>query len=187
MNLNETVKKLAAYFFQGVLYIVPIVVAVLVLYKIFVFVDGLLPFQIPGLGLVVILVFITTFGFIGKSIIAAPIVTFVDNSLNKTPLIKGVYSATKDLLSAFVGKEKKFTQPVLVKVNNISNLEKLGFITSNDLNKVGIPSNKVAVYFPHSYAFSGELFIVPSECITPIDKNSADVMKFILSGGVVNM
>ena len=187
MNLNSTVKKLVSYFFQGILYTVPIVVTIFILYKIFIFVDGLLPFDIPGLGIIVIVVFITTLGFVGKSIIAQPIVRVISNSFNKAPLIKGVYSAIKDLLSAFVGKERKFTQPVLVKVNNISNLEKIGFLTREDLAEVGIPSKKVAVYFPHSYAFSGELYIVPVEYITPIDKNSADVMKFILSGGVVNM
>jgi uncharacterized membrane protein len=35
------------------------------------------------------------------------------------PLVKVLYSALRDLFSAFVGKEKKFNQPVLVKVNLI--------------------------------------------------------------------
>ena len=44
--------------------------------------------------------------------------------------------------------------------------------------------DKVAVYFPHSYNFSGELFIVPKANIKPVDINSSDVMKFIVSAGL---
>ncbi|MFO8000575.1 MAG: hypothetical protein R6U46_04975, partial [Marinilabilia sp.] len=44
--------------------------------------------------------------------------------------------------------------------------------------------DKVAVYFPHSYNFSGELFIVPGERVRAIDLNPAVVMKFIVSGGI---
>ena len=94
-----------------------------------------------------------------------------------------IYSAIRDLLSAFVGKEKKFNNPVLVKVNHLSNLEKLGFLTQKDLSTLGIEDGKVAVYFPHSYNFSGELFIVPVEHVRSIDISSAEYMKFIVSGG----
>jgi uncharacterized membrane protein len=187
MNLNITFKRLITYFFQGIIYMVPVVATAFILVKVFFMVDGLLPFEIPGIGIIVIVVTLTFLGYIGNLIIAQPIVNFISYTLSKTPVINGIYSAIKDILSAFVGKEKKFNQPVLVRVNNISNLEKIGFITREDLSEVGLPTNKIAVYFPHSYAFSGELYIVPAEFITPIDKNSADVMKFIVSGGVVNM
>ncbi|NJK97636.1 MAG: DUF502 domain-containing protein [Bacteroidales bacterium] len=89
-------------------------------------------------------------------------------------------------MEAFVGKEKKFNQPVLVKVNTISELEKLGFITESDLSDLGI-KDKVAVYFPHSYNFSGELFIVPVNQITQLDVPAGNLMKFIVSGGVTKM
>jgi uncharacterized membrane protein len=94
-----------------------------------------------------------------------------------------VYTAFNDLFKAFVGKEKKFSQPVLVKVNLHSDLEKLGFITEDNLEMLG-ESSKVAVYFPHSYNFSGELFIVPKENIKPINLNSSEVMKFVVSAGL---
>jgi uncharacterized membrane protein len=87
-------------------------------------------------------------------------------------------------MSAFVGKDKKFTEPVLVKVNKDSELEKLGFITQHDLSRLGIEKGKVAVYLPHSYNFSGNLFIVPARNITPIDASPTEVMKFIVTAGV---
>ena len=71
----------------------------------------------------------------------------------------------------------------MVKVNLNSDLEKLGFITEENLELLHL-KDKVAVYFPHSYNFSGELFIVPKANITPVDINSSDVMKFVVSAGL---
>ena len=87
------------------------------------------------------------------------------------------------MFSAFVGKEKKFNKPVLVLVNPISNLEKLGFVTEEDLTKID-ELDKLAVYFPHSYNFSGELFIVPKVQVKALNIAPSDVMKFIVSAGV---
>ena len=65
----------------------------------------------------------------------------------------------RDLLSALFAKERKFSHPVVVQMSGVSDLEKLGFITQEDLVELGM-REKVAVYFPHSYNFSGELYIV---------------------------
>ena len=74
----------------------------------------------------------------------------------------------------------------MVKVNLNSDLEKLGFITEEKLNFLD-ETDKVAVYFPHSYNFSGELFIVPKANIKPIKANSSEVMKFIVSAGLTGV
>ncbi len=187
-------KKLLGYFFQGLLYIAPLGITIFILYKLFIFLDGLFkPFlykylniNIPGLSILIIFFFVVLLGLMGQTIIARPIKRLVDHFINKTPLVNVVYSSIKDLLSAFIGKEKKFNQPVLVKVNLISDLEKLGFVTQEDVSNLGVEGNKVAVYFPHSYNFSGELFIVPAENVKKINVPPADIMKFIVSGGVAN-
>ncbi|HAF30062.1 MAG TPA: hypothetical protein DCG75_13560 [Bacteroidales bacterium] len=187
-------KRLLAYFFQGLLYIAPLGITIYILYKIFIFLDGLfkpalysiLHINIPGLSLIIVFLFVALLGLLGQTIIARPIKNLINHFINKAPLVKVIYSSIKDLLSAFVGKEKKFNQPVLVKVNLISDLEKLGFITQEDVSNLGVEGNKVAVYFPHSYNFSGELFIVPAEHVKKIDAPPSDVMKFIVSGGVTN-
>jgi uncharacterized membrane protein len=44
--------------------------------------------------------------------------------------------------------------------------------------------DKIAVYFPHSYNFFGELFIVPKEHIKPVGVNSSELMKLIISAGL---
>ena len=187
-------KRLIRYFFQGLLYLAPAGVTLYMVYLIFTFIDGLMRkyidkifnLDIPGTGLLIILIGITILGFIGQTILFRPIRRLGDKIMNSAPLVKVIYSSLKDLLSAFVGKEKKFNKPVLVKVNTISDLEKVGFITQTDLSDLGI-KDKVAVYFPHSYNFSGEMFIVPEKNITPLDIPAAEAMKFIVSGGVTKV
>ncbi len=184
-------KKIFNYFLQGLLYIAPFGVTAYIIYVIFTFVDDLLDDQlteifgvdIPGIGLIVIFLFLILVGIIGQSILAQPIRLLFNHILDRAPILKLIYSAMNDLFSAFVGKEKKFNKPVIVLVNTISQLEKMGFLTEEDLSKLG-EREKVAVYFPHSYNFSGELFIVPREHVRPIDINPAVAMKFIVSGGV---
>ncbi|SNR59644.1 DUF502 domain-containing protein [Lutibacter flavus] len=184
-------KKLINYLFQGILYIAPLTITGYIIYTFFMFLDGIsqkllakfFDFEIPGLGILSLLVFLILVGFIGRYIIADPLKQFFKKVIERIPLINFVYSAFNDLFSAFVGKEKKFNQPVLVKVNLVSNLEKLGFITEENLTVLG-EKDKVAVYFPHSYNFSGELFIVPKEHIKPITVNSSELMKFIVSAGL---
>ncbi len=184
--------KLIRYFFQGLLLISPLAITIYALVVSFEFVDGLLLNQlykitginIPGLGLVLIVSLITLIGIIGSSILIKPILNSLDKIISQAPLVKIIYTSIKDFMSAFVGKDKKFTEPVLVKVNKDSDLEKMGFVTQRDLTSLGIEANKVAVYLPHSYNFSGNLFIVPAENVKPLNVNSAEVMKFIVSAGV---
>jgi len=186
-DFNYRLKQTFAFFFQGLLYIGPIALTIYIFVLAFQLVDGIIPVGIPGLGILVIFVSVTLTGIIGQRLLSKPFVAYFNYLLNKAPLFKIVYSSIKDLISAFVGKEKKFNQPVLVKVSKVSNLEKLGFITQTDVEELGLGKGKVAVYFPHSYAFTGELFIAPAEDVSMVDIPAAEVMKFIISGGITRI
>jgi uncharacterized membrane protein len=187
-------RKMFHYFLQGLLFAAPIGITLFIIYWVVEKIDGilqpiivnLLGFRIPGLGLIIMVFLVTTLGYAGQSVIAKPFKVLLERFLKKVPMLQMVYSSIRDFMEAFVGKEKKFNQPVRVKVNMVSNLEKLGFITETDLSDLGI-KDMVAVYFPHSYNFSGELFIVPASQVTPLDINSGVLMKFIVSGGVTRM
>jgi uncharacterized membrane protein len=187
-------KKLARFFLQGILYLAPITVTAYIILLIFNFVDGILEdflfvfldLSIPGLGIIILIIVLTIVGYLGQTIIATPIKRFTKRILESVPILNVVYSAFSDLFSAFVGKEKKFNKPVMVLVNPISNLEKIGFLTENDLRLLG-EKEKVAVYFPHSYNFSGELFIVPVNQVRSLNVNAGDIMKFVVSGGVAGL
>lgn len=177
-------KKLLSYFLQGLLYVVPIGVTIYVVIMAVLFVDGLIPLDIPGLGLLIILTVVTGAGFLGKTYLTRQVLNF-DKILDRVPLIKIIYTSVKDLLSAFVGKKKRFTEPVLVKMEG--DVERFGFITQKDLTHLGISAEKIGVYIPFSYAVTGNLIIVPKKNVTPIDSSSADIMKFIISGGVTEI
>jgi uncharacterized membrane protein len=184
-------KKLLGYFLQGLLITAPLGLTLYMIYVVFNYIDQLvrqhieewLNFHIPGLGLVLIFVLITLLGMVGQSVIFRPIRWLVRITLEKAPVLNLIYTSIRDFLNAFVGKDRKFNQPVLVKVNTVSELEKIGFLTQEDLTDLGI-KDKVAVYFPHSYNFSGEMFIVPAEHVKPLNMSSSDAMKFVVSGGV---
>jgi uncharacterized membrane protein len=187
MEKKNFFKILFGYLLRGLLYTVPLALIIYVLSTFFIFLDKLNPTDIPGLGLLLLLASLTIIGFVGSYIIDKPIIGKFNKLLDKVPLLKTVYSAINDLLSAFVGKKKRFNRPVLVKMSFDSPLERIGFITNEDLSELGIVEGKIAVYLPHSYAISGALYIVPIENVTPINHQTAEVMKFIVSGGVTDI
>jgi uncharacterized membrane protein len=129
-------------------------------------------------------VVITAAGYFGSTLLGGVINRAFNRLLNRAPLLKTIYNSIADLLSSFVGKKRSFKRPVLVKLNRDSDIERIGFITNDSLADLGIAKGKIAVYIPLSYSFSGDLFIVPAENVTPIDGKPAEVMKFIVSGGV---
>jgi len=187
-------KRITQYFLQGVLLVAPVAIVIYIIYTLFILLDGLLVdkleliigFKIPGLGIVVSFIFLTLLGFIGQTALVRPFKKAFQKLLEKIPVLNLLYSSLNDLFSAFVGKEKKFNVPVKVLFNKESNLWKLGFVTRESMEPIG---NKElsAVYFPHSYNFSGELYLVPSERIAKINISPADAMKCIVSGGVTHL
>lgn len=184
-------KKIINYLLEGALYIAPLSITGYIIYVVFMYMDGIsqkllvrfFDFEIPGLGFLTLIVFLVLVGIMGRTFVAKPLKLLVKKLINRIPLVNFVFAAFNDLFSAFVGKEKKFNKPVLVKVNLSSDLEKIGFITEENLELLG-ENDKVAVYFPHSYNFSGELFIVPKTHVKSINISSSEVMKFVISAGL---
>jgi uncharacterized membrane protein len=139
------------------------------------------------LSLIFLLTGITIIGFLGSGLLRSLFLTF-EKILEGTPLVKVIYTSLKDLLDAFSGAKKKFDHPVLVKVNEQPLIYRMGFITKSTAELIGIEKKLVVVYFPFSYALTGEMILTPSENIEPIENiKSADAMKFILSGGITNI
>lgn len=180
-------RRFTSYFLKGLVLIVPITVTFYIVFNVFQFLDGLIPYDIPGVSILIILVGTAFLGFIGTTFIQAPLMQLFEKAIEKVPLIKIIYTSIRDLLSAFVGQEKRFTKPVMVKTNRDTGMYKLGFITQKDLSDLGISEGKSAVYLPHSYNFSGNLFIVDNSLITPINAPADEIMKFIVSGGITKL
>ena len=192
---QKITKKLINSFLQGLLLLVPVSVTIWVIYSIFELIDNLLTgpikhvlgVNIPGLGLLILIIVISLVGLLGSTIIFKPVVSYLDDLMAKAPLIKIIYTSTKDLISAFVGQKRSFKEPVLVRLSKEWEVERVGYITNRSLDVLGDPGEKVAVYLPHAYAWSGNLYIVPAENVKLINAPSMEVMKFIISAGVTNI
>ncbi len=192
-------KKLANYFFQGLLFVVPAVVTFYVVYMSILWMDNLLPIKVPlavpgaddielpGLGILIILAVITFLGYLGTRFVKNPFFLMFESLMEKTPLLKVIYSSVKDLIEAFVGEKKRFNEPVLVTVNSNPSVQRFGFITENDLSQLGLAKEKMAVYLPFSYGFNGQLVVVDATQVQKLDASGTEMMKFVISGGVTEI
>lgn len=175
--------KIVRYFFNGTLFIVPLVATVYFIIVSFQWLDSRLNLPYPGVGFVIILSVITLFGYFTSNFAFKTFSNWFDLGINRIPLVKLIYSSIKDLLAAFVGDKKKFDRPVLVRINKENQLHRIGFITQQDLSELGLPE-MIVVYFPQSYAVAGDHFVVPRENVQPLNIPGPIAMKFIISGGV---
>ena len=173
-----------SFFFRGLLLLAPITIIVWAVWHSLQFLDGIIPIDIPGLGLLALLTIITVVGWLGTTVLYEPLAQFGEDLLQRIPFLKTLYDAVKDLVEAIVGSKRKFDRPVLVKLGGNTEVERLGFITQDDLSHLGLGPEKVAVYLPHAFNWSGNLYIVPAKNVTPVEARAADVMKFVVSGGV---
>lgn len=177
-------KKLINFFLKGLLVCLPILLTYYVVSSVVLSVDKIIPINIPGIGFIVVIVGVTLIGWVGSSIISKPLFNLIDDFLSSLPFIKIIYTSVKDLMEAFVGEKKKFSKPVVVEFTE--GIYKPGFITQDDLFEINLPG-LVGVYFPHSYAFSGNLFFIDKAKIKLFEGNPTDFMKFIVSGGVTEI
>jgi uncharacterized membrane protein len=179
-------KRLVTYFLRGLVLTVPIAVTVAVSWWIFTNIDGWLGLSIPGAGFVITIAAITIIGFLGTNFLWNQAVEWLEHLLERLPFVRILYTSTKDLLNAFVGEKRRFDAPVLVALSADGAVRTFGFITQKSLTDLGLKDD-VAVYFPQSYNFAGQLVVVPASRVTRIDAPSSDVLAFIVSGGVTDV
>jgi len=179
-------RRLLNYFLRGLVLVAPLAITLYVCWIVFVRIDGWLGLPVPGLGFVITIVLITLVGFLGSNLITRGMLAIVDQILGRLPFVRLLYTSTKDLLNAFVGEKRRFDKPVLVRVSEQSEARMVGFVTQESLDRLGLPGY-ASVYFPQSYNFAGNLVVFPSTQLEPLDAASADVMAFIVSGGVTGV
>ncbi|MFO7845139.1 MAG: DUF502 domain-containing protein [Balneolaceae bacterium] len=180
------------YFIYGLIFIFPLFATFYVVVFLVNWLDETLyslifswvPFNLPGLGIVTAFFLIVILGFIVTRAFTNPIFNYFERLIEKTPVIKIIYTAFKDLTEAFVGDKRRFNRPARVTLTD--GVERIGFITEENLINFGI-EDRVAVYFPHSYNFSGNLFLVDRTKVTPLNVDPADALKFTISAGVTQV
>lgn len=193
--IKKIIKLLLNYLIKGILVLLPLAGAIFLIFWAVSSIDSALNISekllqndngeavyIPGLGIVMVILILILAGFLLTNFVTGPIFNALTRMLNRIPLFNTLYSSIKDFTEAFVGDEKKFNEPVLVKVDE-SGLKKLGFLTQKDLSALGL-KNEVMVYFPYAYSFAGQVCVAPVEHVQVLNIDPTDAMKLAVSGGV---
>ncbi len=176
-------RNLAGHFLRGLLITAPTAITAYVCWWLISTIDGWLGIDIPGAGLLVAVTAITLIGMFASNLVTRSLLAWIDKAIERLPFVRWLYTATKDLLNAFVGEQRRFNQPVRIQIGPTPDFFTLGFVTAGSMAHLGLPDH-AAVYMPQSYNFAGQLAIVPAAHVTPLDADSAEVMAFIVSGGV---
>lgn len=193
--MNRIGKALLNYLIKGLLIVVPVALSVFIVVWAVTTVDSWLNINnilgvdpktganrnIPGLGLGLVLTIILISGIFVTNFVTEPMYSWFKRMMNRLPLLNFIFSSIKDLTEAFVGDEKKFNHPVLVEAEG--GMKRIGFLTQNDLTKLDLPGDAI-VYFPFSYSFAGQVYVVSKDKIKPLNMSAAEAMKLVVSGGV---
>ena len=191
--------RLRTYFFAGLLVLIPLVVTIGILSWLFNLLDGFLgPYiyewlgrPMPGLGLIATLVLIFLIGVVTTNIVGRRLMGAVDDALHRIPLVRGIYSMTKQMSdSIFQSRQVAFQQVVLVEYPR-RGLYQIGFVTGmiegplqQELaSRAG--ERMINVFIPASpNPMSGYLVIVPEQDIQFLGISVQDGLKLVISGGM---
>ena len=168
-------------FLRGLVIVVPIALTLYLIYEGFVRIDRLLDLKTPGLGFAATVVGMIVIGALASNFVGRELVRFADRVFTRMPLVRLIYASIRDLLEAFVGDRKRFSQPVTVSI--MDEVRTIGFVTQDDLTFLSLPG-EVAVYLPFAYSMAGSLILVPRTRVQPLGIDSASAMALVVSGGV---
>ncbi len=185
-------------FITGLLTITPLVVTVWVLAFLFRAVDGILaPIidqvfgrHIPGLGFLLTLVLIYLVGLVMTNLLGQKLIAAGERLLTRLPIVKGIYSGSKQLVEAVSMPGKgTFSTVVLVEYPR-RDMFMIGFITREDSGTITEPDRietLTNVFIPNTpNPASGRFVMVPNRDLIPISISVEEGIKLIISGGFVS-
>jgi uncharacterized membrane protein len=188
---------LRAAFLRGVVVIIPLVLTYWVFSGLLNAIDGVfspvletwLGREVPGLGFLTMVVLILLVGLLTRNLIGRVLFAGFENLLRSIPFVRSVYSAVRDLISAFVfgDKSKTFREVVMVEYPR-PGLYCIGFVTNRVRyrRKAEGLTEFVSVYFPNPpNPTSGFLIFVPRDQAVPLAITVEEGLKLVLSGGIV--
>ena len=179
-------RALINYFLRGVAVVAPLAVTGYVCWRLFTGIDSWLGLPVPGVGFAVTIAALIAIGFLASNFLARGALSLVERVLARLPFVRLLYGSTKDLLNAFVGEQRRFDRPVVVALYPDAGGEAIGFVTQSALEHLGL-GDRVAVYLPFSYSVAGHVLLFPAHRVRPLAADSADVMAFLVSGGVTRV
>lgn len=168
-------------FIKGLVTLLPIAVTIYILYAGFLIFENwlgsilrhVLPEHayVPGFGFLLTLILIFLFGLLLNNFIAVSFWAGVEKKLTEVPLIKAVYSPLRDLMNLFSKGQKGLQSVVLVELS--PGVKLLGLVTREHFKDMPTLAKqleqKVAVYFPLSYALGGLTLLIDKNKIQLLD------------------
>ena len=151
--------------------------------------NNYLPFNIPGLEIIVALFFITLIGWISLSFLGKKFFEIFNNILKKIPILRTIYSAIGQMTESFTKSDNKQKSVVLLEYPR-KGVWAVGFATKEN---EGIIKNKIKeeivnVFLPTTpNPTSGFLLMVPKKDLIFLDITFEQASKFIVSAGTTNI
>ena len=190
--------RLRNYFITGIVVLVPIGIT-LYLTKFFISVssnlipkeinpNSYLPFSIPGLEILLSIIFITVIGWLSLSFIGKKILQFVNDLFKRIPILRTIYSAIGQMTESLAPKKGDRKSVVLIEYPRKGSWA-VGFATKDNEGEISKKTNKnlVNVFVPTTpNPTSGFLLMFPKEEVLYLDMSFEEASKFIVSAGTSN-
>ena len=151
--------------------------------------NNYLPFDIPGLEILVAIVFITITGWLSLSFIGKKFFELFNNVLKKIPILRTIYSAIGQMTESFTKSDNKQKSVVLLEYPR-KGIWAVGFATKENkgLIKDKVKEDLINVFVPTTpNPTSGFLFMVPKKDLIFLDVTFEQASKFIVSAGTTNI
>ena len=201
----ETLKRgllarFRGWFFTGLLVTAPVLLTVYITWAAIKLIDGqvnkLIPEfsswnlgDVPGAGLVVGAMLITLVGALAAGFLGRWIINFGEALLNRMPVVRSIYGATKQILETVISTQSDaFREVVLVEYPR-RGLWVIGFVTGATKGEVArlVPGSNVNVFIPTTpNPTSGFLLFCPIKDIVYLDMGVEEAVKLVVSGGIVS-
>ena len=150
--------------------------------------NSYLPFSIPGLEILISVIFISLIGFISLSFIGKKILQIINDLLKKTPILRTIYGAIGQMTETFANKKGKRKSVVLVQYPS-KGIWAVGFATKDNEGEISKKANDklVNVFVPTTpNPTSGFLLMFPKKEVIHLDMTFEEASKFIVSAGTSN-
>lgn len=173
-------KHINQIFFKGLIVVLPITLTFYLLFWASVKIESLFGsviewlvgqwLYIPGLGIVVTLIFIFLVGLLVNNYFTGRFFSWLTRSLERVPLIKVIYNPLKDLMALIPGRSSDKSNPqrvVLVPMPGMG-VDVLGLVTREELDELP-GSNLISVYVPLSYMLGGITVLIEKDKVKKVD------------------
>ena len=151
--------------------------------------NNYLPFDIPGLEILIAVIIITLIGWLSLSFLGKKFFELFNNVLRKIPILRTIYSAIGQMTESFTKSDDKQKSVVLLEYPR-KGVWAVGFATKENkgLIKKKVNEDLINVFVPTTpNPTSGFLLMVPKNDLIYLDISFEQASKFIVSAGTTNI